>query len=79
MTEAPSKAGIPPGSVEAVAAILSRQSAPMRRRKILEALEQQGRRISLAGLNRILQYCRECGLTQESEEGVVWVKGAVPP
>lgn len=74
----PSKAGIPPGSVEAVVAILSDQPGPLRRRKLLDALDQKGHRISLAGLNRILQYCRESGLTLESPEGVSLVKKGAP-
>jgi hypothetical protein len=66
----PSRAGIPPGSVEAVISILEKQGSPMRRRKLLEALEQKGHRISLAGLNRVLQYCQESGRTTDGPEGV---------
>lgn len=51
----------------------------MRRRKLLDALEQKGHRISLAGLNRILQYCREAGLTVESPDGVTATKAPIPP
>jgi Fe2+ or Zn2+ uptake regulation protein len=69
-TPSPSTAGIPPGSVETILAILRQQPGPMRRRKLLEALDQRGHRISLAGLNRALQYCKESGLTLESEDGV---------
>lgn len=69
-SQGPSKAGIPPGSVEAVLEILGRQPGPMKRRKILEALEQKGHRISLAGLNRVLQYCQESGRTIDSADGV---------
>ena len=50
--------------------VLARAARPMRRRALLEALERSGHRISLAGLNRILQYCKESGLTVEGPEGV---------
>ncbi|MGC2035198.1 MAG: hypothetical protein WA761_07140 [Thermoplasmata archaeon] len=63
-------AGIPPGSVEAVLAIVRSSPGPMRRRKILVELEARGHRISLAGLNRILQYCARDGSTVEGPEGV---------
>jgi len=42
----------------------------MRRRKILAELEAKGHRISLAGLNRILQHCSQKQLTSETPEGV---------
>lgn len=76
--EAPSMAGIPPGSVEAVLGILSKHSGPMKRRLLLEALEQKGRRISLAGLNRILQYCSESRLTVDGPDGVALAPRTVP-
>lgn len=63
-------AGIAPGVVEPVLAILAASASPVRRRKLLEELERRGHRISLAGLNRILQYCVESGLTTESPDGV---------
>jgi len=50
-------AGIPPGSVDAVLGILRSSPGPLRRRKILAELEARGHRISLAGLNRILEHC----------------------
>ncbi|HTP53767.1 MAG TPA: hypothetical protein VML94_02230 [Thermoplasmata archaeon] len=62
--------GVPPGSVDAVLSILRGSSGPIRRRKLLEALESRGHRISLAGLNRVLQQCAERRLTLESPEGV---------
>lgn len=62
--------GIPPGSVDAVLTILRQGPTPIRRRKLLAELESRGRRISLAGLNRILQYCSEHRLTFESPDGV---------
>ncbi|MGA8663528.1 MAG: hypothetical protein WB809_00435 [Thermoplasmata archaeon] len=63
-------AGIPPGLVDPVLAILRATSIPVRRRKLLEELERRGHRISLAGLNRVLQHCTQSGLTIESPEGV---------
>lgn len=63
--------GVPPGMVAHVIAILESTPAPIRRRKILETLEGQGHRISLAGLNRVLQHCKEKGWTKETPEGVL--------
>jgi Fe2+ or Zn2+ uptake regulation protein len=63
-------AGIPPGAIEAVMGVLRANGGPMRRRKILEALEAQGHRISLAGLNRTLEYCARSQFILESSEGV---------
>lgn len=63
-------ASIPEGSVGFVMDILKGRSEPLRRRKLLEELEHRGHRISLAGLNRILQVCQERGLTVEGPEGV---------
>jgi hypothetical protein len=63
-------AGIPPGSEELVLSILRSNAGPMRRRKILAELEVRGHRISLAGLNRILQYCSQKELLFDSPEGV---------
>jgi hypothetical protein len=65
----PPPAGIPPGMVRAVVAILEHSPTPVRRRKLLEELERRGHRLSLAGLNRVLQYCSESGLTVEGPEG----------
>lgn len=62
--------GVPSGMVNHVIAILESVPGPIRRRKILETLEGQGHRISLAGLNRVLQHCKERGWTQETPEGV---------
>jgi hypothetical protein len=66
----PTGPGIAPGVVEPVLAILRSSSAPIRRRKLLEELERRGHRISLAGLNRILQQCRDHGVTEESDDGI---------
>lgn len=63
-------AGIPPSLVGPVVSILESSTGPIRRRKILEELERHGHRVSLAGLNRILQHFRETGRTVESPEGV---------
>jgi hypothetical protein len=56
--------------VEAVLSILDRSPAPIRRRKLLDELERRGRRISLAGLNRVLQHCVEAGFTVDGPEGI---------
>jgi Fe2+ or Zn2+ uptake regulation protein len=66
----PTIPGLPPGVLPAVLTILGRSSAPIRRRKLLEELERRGHRVSLAGLNRVLQQCTQSGLTDETEEGV---------
>ena len=66
----PSLTGIPPGMVTAVVAILHSVPGPIRRRKLLEELDHRGRRISLAGLNRVLQHCSQNGITLEGPDGV---------
>lgn len=63
-------AGIPAGSVDAVLSILQATPGPIRRRKLLAELEARGHRISLAGLNRILQHCAEQQWTLETPDGV---------
>ncbi|MCI4351391.1 MAG: hypothetical protein L3K15_07760 [Thermoplasmata archaeon] len=63
--------GIPTGSVEAVLSVLRANPGPMRRRKILAELELQGHRISLAGLNRILEQCRRNRITSEGPAGIL--------
>ncbi|MDE1882142.1 MAG: hypothetical protein KGI89_16530 [Euryarchaeota archaeon] len=68
--------GIPEGSVGFVLEVLRASSKPVKRRPLLEDLERRGHRISLAGLNRILQVCREQGLTTEGPEGVRAREGA---
>jgi hypothetical protein len=70
-------AGIPAGMVGAVVSILQATPGPIRRRKLLEELDRRGRRISLAGLNRVLQQCAESGLTLEGPDGVQ-LKGRTP-
>jgi len=62
--------GVAPGLVDPLIAILKGSSTPIRRRKLLEELERRGHRISLAGLNRLLQQCLQSGLTSEGPEGV---------
>ena len=42
----------------------------MKRRALLDELDRRGHRISLAGLNRILQHCAESRSTVERPEGV---------
>ncbi len=63
-------AGIPPGSVDAVLGILRSNPEPLRRRRILAELESRGHRISLAGLNRILEHCARNQLTSDGPDGV---------
>jgi Fe2+ or Zn2+ uptake regulation protein len=63
-------AGIPPGSADAVLSVLRSSGGPIRRRKILAELEGRGHRISLAGLNRILEHCSQNGWITESSDGV---------
>jgi hypothetical protein len=63
-------AGIAPGVLEPLLLILRSSTTPVRRRKLLEELERRGHRISLAGLNRVLQQCAESGLTVETPDGV---------
>jgi Fe2+ or Zn2+ uptake regulation protein len=63
--------GIPPAALHAALEILRSSSAPVKRRSLLEELERRGHRISLAGLNRILQHCVESGLTEERPMGIV--------
>ncbi len=69
-TVAPSRAGIPPGTLEVVLDVVRCSGGPIRRRKILAELERRGHRISLAGLNRILEHCSRSHLTEENPEGV---------
>ena len=66
----PAIPGLPPGVLPAVLAILGRSPTPMRRRRLLEELGRDGHRVSLAGLNRVLQQCAQEGTTVESEDGV---------
>ncbi len=70
MSSPPNMSDIPPGSLESVLSILRANSGPMRRRKILGELDARGHRISLAGLNRILERCSRGGLTTEGPDGV---------
>jgi hypothetical protein len=62
--------GVPPGLRSAVLEILRSAGGVLRRRKILEALEQRGHRLSLAGLNRLLDETRRDGATEETPDGV---------
>jgi Fe2+ or Zn2+ uptake regulation protein len=50
--------------------VLRKEKGPMKRRKILEELEHRGHRISLAGLNRILEVCTEEKLIVNGPDGV---------
>ncbi|HEV8050608.1 MAG TPA: hypothetical protein VGP88_08450 [Thermoplasmata archaeon] len=62
--------GLAPGLEAAVLAVLRSSPKPLRRREILADLERSGHRVSLAGLNRVLQQCAEAGTTEERPEGV---------
>jgi hypothetical protein len=62
--------GVPKGVLDAVRTILASSPVPLRRRKILEELERRGHRISLAGLNRVLQLATETGVTVDGPDGV---------
>lgn len=62
--------GLPPGVLPALLEILAGSREPIRRRKLLEELARRGHRISLAGLNRVLQQCQRTGATVESVAGV---------
>jgi Fe2+ or Zn2+ uptake regulation protein len=62
--------GLPPGVLPAVLEILTASRKPIRRRELLEELARRGHRVSLAGLNRVLQQCRQSGATVELEGGV---------
>jgi Fe2+ or Zn2+ uptake regulation protein len=61
---------IPAGSTDAVMAILRAQSAPIRRRQLLAELEARGHRISLAGLNRVLEQATRNGLMVDGPDGI---------
>lgn len=63
-------AGIPPGAIEPVLSIVRAAPTPIRRRAILEALEARGHRLSLAGLNRLLEHCRQHGWVTEGPDGI---------
>jgi len=62
--------GLAPGLLDAVVEVLSRSPGRVRRRELLAALERGGHRVSLAGLNRVLQQCAESRITDESPDGV---------
>lgn len=61
---------IPAGLIEAVVEALRRADGPMRRRPLLDELARRGHRISLAGLNRVLEHARLAGLTTEGPDGI---------
>jgi len=70
MPGSPPLAGIPSGGMDAVLGVVRGASGPIRRRQILEELERRGHRISLAGLNRILQVATDRGWLQDSPDGL---------
>lgn len=61
---------IPPGSLDLVASILNASPGPLRRRQLLAKLEARGHRISLAGLNRIIEHGTRGGRLSDGPEGV---------
>ena len=61
---------VPKGATDVVLGIIRTAGGPIRRRQILKELDARGHRISLAGLNRILEYCARAGLTEDTPEGV---------
>ncbi|MHB1435626.1 MAG: hypothetical protein ACYCPN_06320 [Thermoplasmata archaeon] len=70
MSSTPPPRGIPPAALHATLEILRIHATPMKRRRLLEELDRRGHRISLAGLNRILQHCAENRWTVDRPEGV---------
>jgi hypothetical protein len=62
--------GVPPGLAGAVRSVLTEARTPVRRRNLLEELERRGHRVSLAGLNRVLQQLGDAGVTVEGPDGV---------
>ncbi|HZY92869.1 MAG TPA: hypothetical protein VFG07_08915 [Thermoplasmata archaeon] len=60
---------IPPGSLDLVVSILNANPGPLRRRQLLAELEARGHRISLAGLNRIIEYGTRAGRLSEGPDG----------
>ena len=61
---------IPPGSLDLVVALLTASGGPIRRRQLLAELEAQGHRISLAGLNRIIEHGTRQGRLSDGPDGV---------
>ncbi|MCI4356464.1 MAG: hypothetical protein L3K18_04890 [Thermoplasmata archaeon] len=61
---------IPKGAANAVVEIVRKAGGPIRRRQILKELDAHGHRMSLAGLNRTLEYCSRAGITEDGPEGV---------
>ncbi len=63
-------AAIPPGSLDLVVSVLRAAPGPVRRRRLLAELEARGHRISLAGLNRIIEYGTRQGRLLDGSDGV---------
>lgn len=63
-------ADIPPGSLDLVVSVLRTQAGAIRRRPLLAELEARGHRISLAGLNRIIERGTREGRIREGPDGV---------
>lgn len=61
---------IPPGSLDMVVSILNGSPGPLRRRQLLAELEARGHRISLAGLNRIIEHGTRAGRLADGPDGV---------
>ncbi len=63
-------ADIPPGSLDLVVSVLKANPGPIRRRRLLAELEARGHRISLAGLNRIIEHGTREGRLSDGPDGV---------
>ncbi len=61
---------IPPGSLDLVVTVLKANPGPIRRRQLLAELEARGHRISLAGLNRIIEHGTREGRLLDGPDGV---------
>lgn len=61
---------IPPGSLDLVVQVVRANSGPIRRRQLLAELEARGHRISLAGLNRIIERATRSGQLSDGPDGV---------
>jgi len=50
--------------------ILRAAPEPVRRRPLLAELDRRGHRISLAGLNRVVEHCARRGWIEETPNGI---------
>ncbi|HTT35238.1 MAG TPA: hypothetical protein VMH78_05155 [Thermoplasmata archaeon] len=63
-------ADIPPGSLDLVVSVLKANPSPIRRRSLLAELDARGHRISLAGLNRIIEHGTRQGRLSDGPDGL---------